>query len=512
MDGWYYKVFGAEFGPVTFDELVELAKKHSLSSNDDVRLGEGGNWRRAGSIGKLMAHLPFESGTRVITATASSSPSEIENDSTLEDSREMEWTRSDSVAQPETVKAPENDTRWSYKFLGQEYGPITFEELVGLAKNQSISSDDEVRFGESGIWRRAGSIGQLMAHFPFQAGKRVISPTPGPPVSEIRTEPRTQPETEVSSSPAGPSAPATKSTESDTRWWCKIHGDEYGPVGLSKIMDWATSGRLHPEDYVRNGLEPYILASDLPGLFPASPTADTRSEMTSKSGTRPFSTQNSSLAEPKPARSPVKSTPASDAAIVAPAAVDPPIPEPAAAVSRPVGGMNGGGGGGFGGGSGAMNRPVVPIRRPPPKKSSGSPVDMLLSPPVLGIGGVIVLAVLIYFGWSYIPMGESADAKKFLAMKKVYHEMQTVKNGENSKPEELKPFSEKFATVAKPIETELAKNKKKTSAQQKLLEFAKNLQKLGKEDLTKPTDPKIAEIEKTINKVIPALAKMLKVK
>ena len=51
MDSWYYKLFGAEFGPVSLDELVELAKSHSLSVDDEVRFGETGIWRRAGSIG-----------------------------------------------------------------------------------------------------------------------------------------------------------------------------------------------------------------------------------------------------------------------------------------------------------------------------------------------------------------------------------------------------------------------------------------------------------------------------
>ena len=58
MDGWYYKLFGDGFGPVTFDELIELAKSHTLSSDDEVRFGENGAWRRAGSMGQLMAHMP----------------------------------------------------------------------------------------------------------------------------------------------------------------------------------------------------------------------------------------------------------------------------------------------------------------------------------------------------------------------------------------------------------------------------------------------------------------------
>ena len=56
MDGWYYKIFGIEFGPVKMDKLIELAKSHAMSRDDQVRFGENGSWRRVGTIGQLMAH------------------------------------------------------------------------------------------------------------------------------------------------------------------------------------------------------------------------------------------------------------------------------------------------------------------------------------------------------------------------------------------------------------------------------------------------------------------------
>jgi hypothetical protein len=61
LDEWYYRIGVLELGPVTFDELLNLAKTQQVSANDEVRLGNSGKWRQVGSIGRLMAALPFQS-------------------------------------------------------------------------------------------------------------------------------------------------------------------------------------------------------------------------------------------------------------------------------------------------------------------------------------------------------------------------------------------------------------------------------------------------------------------
>ena len=91
MDSWYYKLFGDEYGPVGLEELVELAKNRSLSSDDEVRFGEKGAWRRAGSMGQLMAHMA--SGSHVPSNVAPTSVAATPKSTARTSSRSSEPTR-----------------------------------------------------------------------------------------------------------------------------------------------------------------------------------------------------------------------------------------------------------------------------------------------------------------------------------------------------------------------------------------------------------------------------------
>ncbi len=70
-DQWMYRVFGQEFGPLSFDEIRELAATGIVSADSDVKLGVDGKWRRAGSIGRLMAVLPFQGKSVVVKSSPS---------------------------------------------------------------------------------------------------------------------------------------------------------------------------------------------------------------------------------------------------------------------------------------------------------------------------------------------------------------------------------------------------------------------------------------------------------
>lgn len=52
---WYYQMMGAEFGPHTAAEMLELVRKHRLSPEDLVRKGEQGEWVAAYRIPGLFA-------------------------------------------------------------------------------------------------------------------------------------------------------------------------------------------------------------------------------------------------------------------------------------------------------------------------------------------------------------------------------------------------------------------------------------------------------------------------
>lgn len=575
MDGWYYKLFDADFGPVTFEDLVELAKNNTLSREDQVRFGEEGPWRRAGSIGPLMAHFPFEAGSHVITKAA---PREVELESSI--------GIDDFVIADTSVKAgpskasngsAEIDNSWYCKIHDNDFGPMTFDELVEMAKVETLSRDDDVRLGQKGNWRRAGSIGPLMAHFPFQAAKHVVSkdsqrefearksaaefavmnpPMPAAPamygmpgaampqmpvpMAQMAPVPQMVPMAQmatasVTMAPPGAAPPITGSkgsintipespTSSGLPWWVLIQDKEYGPIEYSKVLEWVETGRIHPEDHLRCGREAYRLASEVPGLFPERPTSsgETKTDVSTTSGTQSMPVARSKSGGTK------KKT--SEAAIEAwlsekvptppptPAPETPPVaPTPSVTGNTGVGtnpGFGGGTnsgfgsgsmGGSFGGGSMASNRPAAPIRRPPSSsKGSGNVMEMLTGPIGMGVGGTILAAVLIYFALPYIPLGESADVKLYKKLRDAVNEVTSLRNGDNVRPEQFKPFKETLDKAAKSVLDEIKDGK--SPGQRSLKTLAKNVQDMAKEDLAKQTDA-----EKKVQKQLATTAKALKV-
>ena len=63
---WYCLLCGQEMGPLSFDEIVAFAEQGQLSRDDQVKLGSNGNWRRVGSIGRLVAVLPYQPAEQTI--------------------------------------------------------------------------------------------------------------------------------------------------------------------------------------------------------------------------------------------------------------------------------------------------------------------------------------------------------------------------------------------------------------------------------------------------------------
>lgn len=494
MDNWYYKLFGDEFGPVTFDALVELAKAQTLTAEDEVRFGENGPWRRAGSMGQLMTHMP--AGAHMPSVSSSGSMPVVP-----------------SSGQGNRPQKADEPAGWYYQSFGEQFGPLSFEDLVVLAKNQTLSVDDEVKFGENGTWRRAGSIGQLMAHLPFQAGKNAFSielengeaesaaveedelddPLIDMRVLESKTPPPANRSTvggKKSSSAtmktvSPPSEPVTPAAPQEELWWCMISGKEYGPVDLPKLVAWAAAGRLLRNDFVRRGLESYIVAGELPGLFPELPPsaspADTKAEI--KSVTRSMPTASAATPSSAPA-----------------APVERPQPDSTEPVSKPATNWGASTGGATGAG---FNRPVTPIRRPPAKGGSDGMKKLIV--PIGAVVGVLLLGGLIYLLLPYIPMGETADQKNFKALRTAYSEIQKVRSQEGApKPEEFKKAGEAMVKAAKKVDPAL---KAKTPAAARLKSLSKKIQDLPKEDLTK-----VGDVEKGLIKQFETLGKQLKVK
>ncbi|HVW03179.1 MAG TPA: DUF4339 domain-containing protein, partial [Planctomycetaceae bacterium] len=50
---WYCTIIGVEFGPVTWDDVVQMAADGQLSPDDTIRQGTTGDWQPAKEISGL---------------------------------------------------------------------------------------------------------------------------------------------------------------------------------------------------------------------------------------------------------------------------------------------------------------------------------------------------------------------------------------------------------------------------------------------------------------------------
>ena len=147
---WFYRLFGEEFGPVLLSDLRELAANGTLSGDDQVRPATISIWVSSKSVCELQD---------IYQTTA------IESDS--------------SVVNSTSPAADE----WYYQqpsINDAVTGPMTFEALLEQAKSGRLSADDEVKFGVDGKWRRAGSMGRLVAVLPYRSAPRNIQAAPKP--------------------------------------------------------------------------------------------------------------------------------------------------------------------------------------------------------------------------------------------------------------------------------------------------------------------------------------------
>ncbi|MDX1967523.1 MAG: GYF domain-containing protein [Planctomycetaceae bacterium] len=140
---WYYRLFGEEFGPVDETQLIELRDSGTIGPTDEVRQ-EG--------------QSQFQSLAAALSGASTTAGSSHES---------------------AAADAAVDEANWFCVMLGQEMGPLTFAELADLARNGSLSTDAEVKFGVEGKYRRVGSIGRLVAILPYQdANTDIAPPTP----------------------------------------------------------------------------------------------------------------------------------------------------------------------------------------------------------------------------------------------------------------------------------------------------------------------------------------------
>lgn len=327
-DAWFYKVDGQENGPVPFDEISGMAQSGRIAPTDEIRFGESADWMPAESVvglfpesdePEVLANLDdlnfsFESSPAPPTQTeqsAESSVQTIDGLSELSDLSELNINLVSEEAaspgngrnqpQPGSASAANNgnvasidlEESWFYQSLGQELGPMTFEELCGLAESGALSGTDLVRKGTRDEWKPAESntvLAMLLkasaipdapaetkparpkksskkksdAKKKSTAQKKRPAAAVEDPIDDLIDEEDDSAQEQAAPEPAAP-------TES---WFCKIDGIEHGPLEFEDLKAMAAHGRLNRGDQVKlNDDGQWVLATTVTGLFAAAAPA-----------------------------------------------------------------------------------------------------------------------------------------------------------------------------------------------------------------------------------------------
>lgn len=427
-DDWYYEMGGQELGPITFDELLKFAEQEQISADDQVKLGPQGKWRRVGSIGRLMAALPYQPVKKTIAPNTSPRPSQptvaavtpstpVAPEADLQATYRAAYEEAKAkvaesiLAQAEATfqtaeqqalalvswaTQPGVDRNWWGWSNGVEFGPVEFTQVFGLAKSGQLKPTDFVRNGQFGQYVPASNLPGM-----FNAVALLMQATQQRDLAAAQAK------------AAALAAPTPVIT-----------------VTPMKAQEAA------PQPAVpRRQFDPVVAVTTSPAKPRSNPVVDTVSTPA------------------RPTSNPAINTPAA-VAMAAPAAIpESPKEAPARSMNYSSPLVSNSGFATSSSSTYAASRPVA-VAKPYPKKSSASDstwfadtMSSLLQPKVLGA----VVAVLLVAGWFVMPKSRGADIKRYQALKQILDEIQTKR----SSPTELAALQQKLADTAKKIFAEV---------------------------------------------------------
>ncbi|MEK6257457.1 MAG: hypothetical protein AABP62_02460 [Planctomycetota bacterium] len=264
-DEWYCRLSGAELGPMSFDGLVKCAQRGQMLTDDEVRFGAQGKWRQVGSVGRLMAELPFQPGEKKVTPSAPKSKAPA-----IDQPLVVNHQSAPSAAPP---PSPAPAAMYSERDLEIAY-QVAYEQAKAQIAQALIAQ------GEAA----------------FQAVEEQAK------------------------------AELTRSTAQnrDRDWWGWMNGVEFGPVDFLHVFTLAKFGQLKSSDFVRNGQfgQP-VAAANVPGLFNAAAMVARAAEVLNIAKSQAQAAMT--LAGPPP-KMPTSGT-STSAVAVKPTAISPVIPD-----------------------------------------------------------------------------------------------------------------------------------------------------------------------------------------
>ena len=380
---WYYRMFGQEFGPVPFSELQQLAATGSISSADEVRAERFVNWVSAGSVGEL--GLPADSPV------------------------------SPSLAAMDHHHAAVGSGDWFCRFSGQEWGPLSFSEIVTFAEQGQLSADDEVKLGGDGKWRRVGSIGRLVAVLPFQSPENSVTATKKTVVATADT------------------VVAMEKTVDETL--AAQTSTPVPPTARGGVKEVKPSASVAHSTRPANSLPPVESPTSAVVKKPSSPNVETRPALVAMTRVESLSSVES---------------PSASSALSTPPAINHPH-SPTASRTR------------------SATPPVAsrprPVTRPARPSSPFSLWEFLKGP--AGIAGIVVVVVLLIVAWRNVPKSSAADIERHKNLRQILDDIRVARAAKSTDFSSIKKRAQKLHSEYVPVLELEASNDQ--SAKQRLL-------------------------------------------
>ena len=135
-ESWYCLVFGAELGPMSWDDLVLTVSRGDVGPNDRVRRGTDGDWRPASSLEGLL--------TAAAASRAAATSSSLADDPAA--------------------------TAWYCEVFGAELGPMPSSDLQDMARRGALGLKNRVRRERSAHWVAAETVESLELRLAAPAG------------------------------------------------------------------------------------------------------------------------------------------------------------------------------------------------------------------------------------------------------------------------------------------------------------------------------------------------------
>jgi hypothetical protein len=417
-DDWYCMFHGQELGPIGFDELVGFAESSQISAEDEVRLGATGKWRKVGSIGRLVAVLPYHeppvqtaktleapaakpvrTRSRQEESSPASSPSTASTESvptepvptgpsTLE-LAQAAYAAADEAAKSQILWAfaPNIDPAWWGWIGGIEYGPVGFLHVYEWAMTGRLQQSDFVKNGMYGQYVPALNVPGLFAAVSMMIAARdalkSAEATAAASTSPSAISPVTE-QSQVASVEPAPAKP-TAATPAKSRGSVTDSGASIAAKSKSQ--------------------------SGIPVVSPAETSHQTTAKVESPA---PSVSQVAARVEDSPARPVTTPEPAN----VVPAPVTPqPVTLSAMTSSS----------------SRAMSAPVSSPPRPTPvskpsRASSGVSLAERFQDPNVKIGLGALVAVLLVVGFFFLPKSTGADIERYRQLKQLMDDIRSTRS------------------------------------------------------------------------------------